>query len=79
VELQAQAARGKGELILVIDDEKAMRELMAVELTEAGYRVLTAETADEASTLLRQSYEERNCHPHVRCRALECQPVARAE
>jgi two-component system response regulator AtoC len=39
--------------VLVVDDERNMRMVMEMALEEAGYRVLTAETAEEAMPLLR--------------------------
>jgi len=45
--------RGNGELVLVADDEKAIRELMKSELTSFGYRVLTATNGAEAVALFR--------------------------
>jgi two-component system cell cycle sensor histidine kinase/response regulator CckA len=42
------AARGAGELILVVDDEETIRSVAAAILTEAGYRVLTAADGNEA-------------------------------
>lgn len=38
----AKAARGQGELLLVVDDEEPVRELAARILTDHGYQVLTA-------------------------------------
>jgi PAS domain S-box-containing protein len=38
----AQAARGQGQLLLLVDDEPAIRELAQRTLERAGYRVLTA-------------------------------------
>ena len=46
--------RGHSELILVADDEKAIRELMHSELTAFGYRVLTAADGSEAVALFRR-------------------------
>ena len=46
--------RGHGELILVADDEKAIRELVTSELTAFGYRVLAATNGAEAVALFRQ-------------------------
>jgi len=57
VEVAAPAeelARGNGELVLVADDEKAIRELMKSELTSFGYRVLTATNGAEAVALFRE-------------------------
>ncbi len=50
--------RGAGELILVADDEKAIRELVAAELTAFGYRVLTATNGVEAVVQFRAHVEE---------------------
>ena len=50
--------RGHGELILVADDEQALVELVASELREYGYRVLTAANGLEAVTLFRQHADE---------------------
>ena len=38
---------GQGELILVADDEQAIRDLLADALVEQGYRVLTAANGDQ--------------------------------
>ncbi len=43
--------RGHGELILLADDERAFCELVAAELTEFGYRVITAANGAEAVAL----------------------------
>ena len=50
----AELPRGHGELILIADDEKAIRELVASELTSFGYRVLAAANGVEAVALFRQ-------------------------
>jgi two-component system response regulator AtoC len=39
--------------VLVVDDERNMRTVMQMALEDAGYRVLTAESADDALGLLR--------------------------
>ena len=44
----ASLPRGNGELILVVDDEQAIRELVKAELTAFGYRVLTAANGEDA-------------------------------
>ena len=54
VELQ----RGHGELILLADDELALCELVAAELQEFGYSVLTAANGAEALALFKQHAEE---------------------
>lgn len=43
--------RGRGELILVVDDERAVRELVSDGLTAQGYRTLTAAGGEEALPL----------------------------
>ena len=50
--------RGNGELILVADDEQALCELVAAELTEFKYRVLSAANGAEALTLFKQHASE---------------------
>jgi len=50
--------RGAGELILVADDEEAIRELVAAELTAFGYRVLTATNGAEAVAQFRAHASE---------------------
>ena len=47
-------SRGRGELILLVDDEQAIREMVSLTLTEQGYRVLTAANAAAALTLFDQ-------------------------
>ena len=54
----AELARGNGELILVADDEQAIRDLVSAELTACGYRVLTATNGAEAVTLFKQHSTE---------------------
>ena len=50
--------RGHGELILLADDELALCELVAAELTEFGYRVITAANGAEAVSLFKQNANE---------------------
>jgi two-component system cell cycle sensor histidine kinase/response regulator CckA len=52
------AARGKNELILVVDDEESMQELARDLLEDAGYRVLTAGSGYEAIDLYREKSHE---------------------
>ena len=52
------APRGNGELLLLADDEQAIRDLMAAELTSFGYRVLTAGNGAEAVALFREHAKE---------------------
>ncbi len=49
--LPDEAIRGHGELILVVDDEAAIRELAQAALLEFGYRVQTASNGIEALEL----------------------------
>ncbi|HVZ64846.1 MAG TPA: PAS domain S-box protein [Lacunisphaera sp.] len=48
------AARGHGELILVVDDEKMISDLITRTLTRNGYRVITAQNGSEALKLFIQ-------------------------
>ncbi|MEY4916620.1 MAG: hypothetical protein RL616_533, partial [Verrucomicrobiota bacterium] len=50
--------RGNGELILVADDEQALCELVAAELQEFNYRVITAANGAEALTLFKKHSAE---------------------
>ncbi len=49
---------GKGELILVVDDERNIREMTRTMLTRAGYRVLVAADGAEAATVFAQRAAE---------------------
>ncbi len=49
---------GHGELILVIDDEAAVREITRTTLETFGYRVLTARDGTEALTVYAQHHNE---------------------
>lgn len=51
----APAARAMGGSILVVEDEPAIQELIAVNLEHAGHRVLRAGSVPEARTLLREA------------------------
>ena len=51
---EAALPRGNGELILVADDEQALCELIAAELTEFNYRVISAANGAEAVALFKQ-------------------------
>ena len=50
--------RGHGDLILLADDEQAIRTLTTSELTEFNYRVLAAADGAEALTLFQQHAAE---------------------
>ena len=54
----ASLPRGNGELILIADDEQAIRELLADGLMAQGYRVLTAANGEEAIQFFRQHIGE---------------------
>ncbi len=51
---RTESVRGRGELILMADDEQAMCELMRTELTSFGYRVLTAANGAEALAIFKE-------------------------
>lgn len=50
--------RGKGELIMVVDDEQRIREMTKAMLTRNGYRVLLASDGAEAAMLFAQRATE---------------------
>jgi len=52
VEVAAQPAPGRGETILVAEDNEAVRRVVARQLLELGYRVVEAVSAQGALTLL---------------------------
>jgi PAS domain S-box-containing protein len=52
------SALGRGEVILVVDDEQAIRDLVAESLSVHGYRVLTAANGEEAVRLFRRHERE---------------------
>jgi two-component system cell cycle sensor histidine kinase/response regulator CckA len=58
VEPAAETPRGRGEMILVVDDERAIRELVSDGLTAHGYRVLTAANGAEARRLFQKHRRE---------------------
>jgi len=58
VAAEAELPRGHGELLLIADDEEALRELMTAELTAFGYRVVGAGNGAEAVTLFKQHADE---------------------
>jgi len=49
---------GEGPLLLCVEDEAAMREMMARELQHAGYRVLSAGTVHEAFEHFQREHED---------------------
>ena len=50
-------SRGHGELILLVDDEQAVREMVSLTLVEQGYRVLTAANGANAISMFDQQAE----------------------
>ncbi len=54
----ARAEPGHGELILFVDDDRSVREMVALPLAEHGYRVLTAANGAEALALLQRQDRE---------------------
>lgn len=51
-------ARGRGELILLVDDEQSVVEMVRTTLVDQGYRVLVASNGSEAAILLEASAGE---------------------
>jgi two-component system, cell cycle sensor histidine kinase and response regulator CckA len=56
--LEANLPRGNGELVLVIDDEAAIRKITSETLQAFGYRVLTAGDGAEACVLFARHAQE---------------------
>ena len=50
--------RGQGERVLLLEDDRSVREILASSLVEYGYSVLSAGTGAEASVLLQQHKAE---------------------
>ena len=61
VSIPKEALRGKGETILLVDDEMAIREMTKTILTNHGYDVLTAADGAEAITLCAQNPGKIKC------------------
>jgi PAS domain S-box-containing protein len=59
--LRADLPMGNGELILVVDDENAIREIARETLRTFGYEVLTAGDGTEALALFAQHRDEVRC------------------
>ena len=55
---RAEMPAGRGELVLVVDDEEAIRQITKGTLETFGYRVLTAGDGTEAVALYAQNREE---------------------
>ena len=51
-EIEFKAAQGKGELVLVVDDEPHIREMTSAMLSRSGYRVITACDGAEAVAVM---------------------------
>jgi two-component system, cell cycle sensor histidine kinase and response regulator CckA len=56
--LSNELPRGNGELILVVDDEKSVREMVSLGLTTQGYGVITAANGAEAVALFERRVGE---------------------
>ena len=52
----ASAHRGKGERLLVVEDERTVRKLMLMALRSAGFKVESAVNGDEALRLLQEGH-----------------------
>ncbi len=50
--------RGRGELLLVVDDELSVRELVRANLEASGYNVITAAGGEEALSLFRERHSQ---------------------
>jgi signal transduction histidine kinase len=50
--------RGRGELVLVVDDESAIREITRLTLESCGYRVITARNGAEAVEIYGKRWQE---------------------
>jgi two-component system cell cycle sensor histidine kinase/response regulator CckA len=59
------APGGGGRVALVVEDEAAVRLVLARALTRAGWRVLVAETAESALEMLHSSVESPESQPSV--------------
>jgi PAS domain S-box-containing protein len=54
IEGQREATRGRDELVLLVEDETAVRDFVATLLPEMGYRVITAANGIQALAMLRE-------------------------
>jgi len=57
---QGKVVEGKGQLILLVDDENSMRETTSEVLESLGYKVLTAADGQEALTLFTAQQQDIN-------------------
>jgi two-component system, cell cycle sensor histidine kinase and response regulator CckA len=58
VEIEPDMPRGKGELILVVDDEAAVREIAQTSLEASGYQVMVAKDGIDAIAFYAQHKDE---------------------
>jgi CheY-like chemotaxis protein len=58
LKLETKLPEGHGELILVVDDEEAIREITRATLETFGYKVLTASDGTEAVALYAENRHE---------------------
>jgi PAS domain S-box-containing protein len=58
VDAATELPRGRGELVLLIEDDRSVREMVASSLVEHGYRVVSAANGAEANSLLNQHEQE---------------------
>jgi len=58
LEEKSELLTGQGELILVVDDEDAIRQMTKLSLESSGYKVLTANDGIEAVALYAQYKED---------------------
>jgi CheY-like chemotaxis protein len=58
IQSETQAPRGQGELVLVVDDERAIRELVSDGLAAHGYHALTASNGEEALRIFQKNRGE---------------------
>jgi len=56
-------SEGGKSMVLVVEDEEIVREIVCMDLEDAGFDVLEAKSADEALSLLRRRY---SCGEEVR-------------
>jgi PAS domain S-box-containing protein len=53
--------KGRGERLLVVEDEKSVREFVQRALSKSGYSVFTAENAEEAVALFEKEQQKFDC------------------
>jgi two-component system cell cycle sensor histidine kinase/response regulator CckA len=57
-EVRPADLKGRGDLILVVDDEELVRKMIEIGLTQHNYRVLLAENGQQAVTLFKRHGQE---------------------